>query len=86
MSRKVLFISLLSAFLVGCGSDRGSIDPVASANGSASVSGDAVVGQTLTASVTDPDGVESGSETYQWYSDGALISGATSMTYTLSQS
>ena len=86
MSRKVLFITLLSAFLVGCGSDRGSIDPVASANGSASVSGDAVVGQTLTASVTDPDGVESGSETYQWYSDGAMISGATSMTYTLSQS
>ncbi len=86
MSRKVLLISLLSAFLVGCGSDRSSIDPVASSNGSASVSGDAVVGQTLTASVTDPDGVESGSETYQWYSDGAAIGGATSVAYTLSQS
>jgi VCBS repeat-containing protein len=86
MSRKVLLISLLSAFLVGCGSDRSSIDPVAGSDGSASVSGEAVVGQTLTASVTDPDGVESGSETYQWYSDGAAISGATSVTYTLSQS
>ena len=83
MSSKVLLISLLSAFLVGCGSDRSSIDPVAGSDGSASVSGEEVVGQTLTASVTDPDGVESGSETYQWYSDCAAISGATSVTYTL---
>ena len=86
MSRKVLLISLLSAFLIGCGSDRSNIDPVASSNGSASVSGDAVVGQTLAASITDPDGIEAGSESYQWYSDGALISGATSASYTLSPS
>ena len=83
MSRKVLLVTLLSAFIVGCGSDRGSVDPVASSNGSVSISGEAVVGQALSASATDPDGVESGTESYQWYSDGAAISGATSMAYTL---
>ena len=83
MSRKVLLVTLLSAFIVGCGSDRGSVDPVASSNGSVSISGEAVVGQALSASATDPDGVESGTESYQWYSDGAAISGATAMAYTL---
>ena len=83
MSRKVLLVAFLSAFIVGCGSDRGSVDPVASSNGTASISGQAVVGQTLSASATDPDGIESGTESYQWYSDGAAIGGATSMAYTL---
>jgi len=83
MSRKVLLVSLLSAFIVGCGSGRSSIDPVASSNGSASISGETVVGQTLSASVSDPDGVEAGTDTYQWYSNGAAINGATSATYTL---
>lgn len=59
MSRKVLLVAFLSAFIVGCGSDRGSVDPVASSNGTASISGQAVVGQTLSASATDPDGIES---------------------------
>jgi VCBS repeat-containing protein len=83
MNRKVLLVSLLSAFIVGCGSGRSSIDPVANSNGSASISGETVVGQTLSASVSDPDGVEAGTDTYQWYSNGAAISGATSATYTL---
>ena len=83
MSRKVLLVSLLSAFIVGCGSGRSSIDPVASSNGSASISGETVVGQTLSASVSDPDGVEAGTDSYQWYSNGAAINGATSATYTL---
>ena len=83
MSRKVLLVSLLSAFIVGCGSGRSSIDSVASSNGSASISGETIVGQTLSASVSDPDGVEAGTDTYQWYSNGAAINGATSTTYTL---
>jgi hypothetical protein len=83
MSRKVFLVTLLSTVIVGCSSDRGSLDPVASSNGSVTISGEAVVGQALSASAQDPDGVESGTESYQWYSDGAAISGASSMTYTL---
>ena len=84
MSRKVFLVTLLSAFVVGCGSDRGSVDPVASSNGSVTISGEAVVGQALSAAAVDPDGIESGTESYQWYADGVAISSASSMTYTLS--
>lgn len=83
MNHKILFCALLCAALVGCGTDRDSIPLVEDSNGAASISGTAVVGGTLSASVTDPDGVQSGSETYQWYLDGAVIAGATSSSYTL---
>ena len=52
-------------------------------NGVATISGNAVVGGTLSASISDSDGVRSGSESYQWMSDGSSISGATSSSYTL---
>ncbi len=42
-------------------------------------------GDTLTANVIDPDGI-SGAITYQWFSDGAVIGGATGKTYTTTQS
>ncbi|MEL7536609.1 MAG: VCBS domain-containing protein [Pseudomonadota bacterium] len=83
MSHKVLFCAVLFTMLVGCGSDRDSIPLVPGSNGVASISGDAVVGGTLSASIADPDGVQSGSESYQWYSNGAPITGATSSSYTL---
>ncbi len=53
--------------------------------GSVSIAGTATQGQTLTASNTlaDPDGL--GTISYQWQSDGAAISGATSATFTLTQ-
>jgi len=86
MSRKALLVSLLFAFVAGCGSDRGSIEPVATSNGSANISGNAVVGETLSASISDPDGVVSGTDSYQWYSNGEAIGGATSATYTLTPS
>ena len=73
MSRKVLLISVLAAFIMGCGSGRSSIEPVAGSNGTATISGEAVVGQTLSASVSDPDGVEAGTDTYQWYLNGSAI-------------
>jgi Ca2+-binding RTX toxin-like protein len=53
--------------------------------GSVSIAGTATQGQILTASNTlaDLDGL--GAITYQWKSDGAAISGATSATFTLTQ-
>ncbi|QMT39930.1 right-handed parallel beta-helix repeat-containing protein [Neisseria shayeganii] len=51
-------------------------------NGSVTIEGEAKVGQTLTAKISDADGV-SGSPHYQWLADGQPIQGATQSTYTL---
>lgn len=83
--RTFLSSVVLCAALVGCGSDRDSTGLAPGSNGVANLSGDAVVGGTLSASVSDPDGIQSGSESYQWFSDGDLISGATGPSYTLSR-
>ncbi|MEO1594779.1 MAG: VCBS domain-containing protein [Pseudomonadota bacterium] len=83
MRLKTILVAGLLTLVVGCGSDRDSVPLVQSSNGSASISGEAVVGGTVSASVSDPDGVQSGTESYQWYSNGELISGATSSSYTL---
>ncbi|MGI9272741.1 MAG: VCBS domain-containing protein [Woeseiaceae bacterium] len=83
MNHKVLLFAVLFTTLVGCGSDRDSTKLVEGSNGVASLSGNAVVGQTLSVSVSDSDGIQAGSESYQWYSDGDAISGATSASYTL---
>ena len=84
MNHKVFLIAVLFTTLVGCGTDRDGTPLVQGSNGVASLSGEAVVGETLSASISDNDGVQSGSESYQWLSDGDLISGATSSSYTLS--
>ena len=84
MNHKVFLCAVLFATLAGCGSDRDSTPLVQGSNGVASLSGEAVVGETLSASISDSDGVRSGSESYQWFSDGDLISDATSSSYTLS--
>lgn len=50
----------------------------------ASISGDAIVGETLTASVTDDNGIDSNAViAYAWSADGQTIDGATASTYTL---
>ncbi|WP_037372559.1 InlB B-repeat-containing protein [Anaerovorax odorimutans] len=51
--------------------------------GTAKISGDAVFGKTLTASLTD--GNSTGTLSYQWTRDGKDISGATESTYTLTK-
>ena len=83
MNHKVFLIAVLFTTLVGCGSSRDDIPLVQGSNGVASISGDAVVGGTLSASISDSDGVQSGTESFQWLSNGDLISGATSSSYTL---
>ena len=85
MNHKVLVIAALFTTLVGCGTDRDDTPLVQDSNGVASLGGSAVVGETLTASISDNDGVQSGTESYQWFSDGDLIAGATSASYTLTQ-
>ena len=59
------------------------VQPPANQPASISISGDIVVGKTLTANVKDGNGLPSGSLKYQWYADGKAISGATGKNYTL---
>ncbi len=83
MKSRTFVYGVLLAALAGCSSDRDDIPLVQGSNGVASISGDAVVGGTLSASVSDSDGIQTGSESYQWMSDGEQIPGATSSSYTL---
>ncbi|MEM8682807.1 MAG: chondroitinase-B domain-containing protein [Pseudomonadota bacterium] len=54
--------------------------PLQNTAGSVTIAGNAVTGETLTADVSDFNGI-SGAITYQWAGDGANIAGATSSTY-----
>ena len=85
MSFRIIIYAALIATLAGCGSDRDSIPLVRDSDGTVSISGAAVVGESLSASISDPDGIETGTESYQWFSDGDLIIGASSSSYTLTQ-
>ncbi|MFK8014643.1 MAG: VCBS domain-containing protein [Gammaproteobacteria bacterium] len=84
MKFKVFLFAALMTALAGCSSDREGTPLVPDSNGVASLSGEAVVGQTLTASVSDAEGVQAGTETYQWLSGSDVIAGATASSYTLS--
>ena len=56
------------------------------ASGAPTISGTAQVGETLTADtsgITDEDGLDNVSFTYQWLADGTVLSGATGSTYIL---
>lgn len=85
MNYRVFLSVVLVMTLVGCGSSRDDIALIEDSNGVVSISGEAVVGKTLSASISDPDGVQSGTESYQWFSNGEMISDATSPSYTLTQ-
>ena len=61
--------------------------PNSPATGAPAITGTAQVGETLTADtsgITDDDGLENVSFSYQWLADDAEIAGATGLTYTLS--
>ena len=57
--------------------------PVTNHEGTVAISGNAKVGETLTAQVADQDGVDPSKVKYQWLADGKEISGATTDSYTL---
>ncbi|WP_048716426.1 VCBS domain-containing protein, partial [Cardiobacterium hominis] len=58
--------------------------PGSNTKGRAVITGDAKVGQTLSADINDPDGVPATGVKYQWMADGVAIQGATGPTYTVS--
>ncbi|MFK8014018.1 MAG: chondroitinase-B domain-containing protein [Gammaproteobacteria bacterium] len=78
----ILDLGLLRTFFFAppgpsaAGCDAGTNEP-----GTIAVSGITLVGETLTAAVTDPNGT--GVITYEWAADGVVIDGATESTYSL---
>lgn len=62
-------------------------EPAQSANqaGEITISGEPQVGQTLTATVTDPDGLGASQVSYQWSANATAIPGATEQTYMVTE-
>ena len=56
--------------------------PPPNQRGTVTIAGEAKVGQELTSTVTDADGVPDNGVRYQWFADGIAINGATGATYT----
>ena len=56
--------------------------PPPNQRGTVTIAGEAKVGQELTSTVTDADGVPDNGVRYQWFADGVAINGATGATYT----
>jgi poly(beta-D-mannuronate) lyase len=73
-------VSLLAA-LGGCDNNGSKKELGQNVEGTALISGTAIVGGTLTAEVSDGNGIAS-DITYQWIADGTDIAGETSSTYT----
>ncbi|WP_298645103.1 spherulation-specific family 4 protein, partial [uncultured Cardiobacterium sp.] len=55
--------------------------PPANHAGTVTISGEALVGKTLTATIADGDGVDPAQAQYQWLVDGKAVNGATGATY-----
>ncbi|MDD5333965.1 MAG: hypothetical protein PHS32_09475 [Rhodoferax sp.] len=75
--------SIVTADSITHNVDVGSTKTARLSNGSVTISGEPTQGQTLTAAVSDVDGV--GSVSYQWKADAVDIVGATKNTITLSE-
>lgn len=79
MKLKHFALCAIAAAIVGCDTNSNNND---NNLGSIALSGTVTSGQTLTAEVSDPDGI-SGDVTYYWYADGEAITGANSASFTL---
>lgn len=75
----IFALSAISLVLAGCGSDDAQVNQT----GSLSLAGTAKEGEVLTATVSDPDGIEASQIIYTWFANDNVITGATSSTYTL---
>ncbi len=85
MYLKQILLAGAAATLIGCAGGDPEVSDFGTTNspGTATISGTGMVGETLTSSLSDPDGVQQDTVTYQWYADGVGIAGATGSTYTL---
>lgn len=82
--KKLFAMSVIALAIAGCSDDTTS-EKVGNSFGDVSVSGTALVGETLTATVTDANGVEEANITYTWMADDVEITGATSSTLVLTE-
>ncbi len=85
MNLKQVLLVGVAATLIGCDGGDPKVSDFGTTNspGTATISGVGLVGETLTAVLSDPDGIQQNTVAYQWNGDGAPISGATSSSYTL---
>ncbi|RZV35451.1 MAG: poly(beta-D-mannuronate) lyase [Chromatiales bacterium] len=85
MYLKQILIVGIAVALIGCeGGDREVSDfGTTNTPGTATISGNGLVGETLTSVLSDPDGIQQNTVAYQWNGDGTPIPGATSSSYTL---
>jgi parallel beta-helix repeat protein len=79
MKLKHFALCAVAAAILGCNTDSNNND---NNLGSIALSGTVTSGETLTTSVSDPDGI-SENITYFWYADGQAIPGATGSSFTL---
>ena len=81
--RKLLALSAVALAIAGCSDD--SSEDVTNSLGQITISGTAEAGETLTATVTDENGISSATIGYSWMADGTAISNATSSTFTITE-
>lgn len=83
-ANKTIALSAIALAVAGCNSDE---LPSKTGNsfGQLAVSGEARVGESLTATVTDGNGVDASAISYNWMADGSSISGASSSTIMLTE-
>jgi VCBS repeat-containing protein len=79
---KTIAMTAIALAVAGCDSDT-LPDKTGNSFGQLALSGTPTVGETLTASVTDGNGVDSSAISYSWMANGSVIVGASSSTYTL---
>jgi VCBS repeat-containing protein len=80
--KKTLLIAAITLAIAGCDSD----DAASNVAGSVSISGDATVGQTLSTTITDENGLANATVTYTWLAGEDAISGETGSSLTLTDS
>ena len=81
---KTIAISTIALAMVGCNTET-LPDKEGNSFGQLSLSGEARVGETLTTSVTDGNGVDASAITYTWMADGVAIASATSSALVLTE-
>lgn len=81
--KKIFTVSALTLALTACNNES---NIKLNVEGGVSITGETTVGQTLTAQVSDVNGVDEATISYQWLSDSVAISGATASSYALTDS